>query len=462
MPEKTGKPTVESLLPRQQWPRYQYFLDNLRYLRPSTPFLATIGIDTPRLGDAIVEDILAQHPDWYLEPQNQEISQNLYQLLHSYGSKQQPIVLPIYHEPIVDLQLAAEQLLWHRDIVTRERLNLVVLVSQPLYMALLSKAYDFISYSNVAEQFSDEAARVEEDLDQERQPSSGKRAFEEAERELKKYLKAPKPLRKALLHRYYEAGEAAYQISRLDKAQAYFEEAKRLAQRLKDEGTLSNALSRLGGICHRKQDYKQAMALYQRALELDRRTGDLKGEGDDLGYIGLAHYHQEQKEDALEYFRQALEAHRAMGYPEGQANHLGHIGLVLMDREEFDEALQHIKQALQIHTEMGFLRGASVQMGNIGLIYQKKNELEKALKYHKQALEIDRQIGFAEGEGEDLFNIGDVYLLMGEKNTARDYFNLALEIFEAAKLESKAQESRQKLDELDDAEKTQHNTPPVP
>jgi tetratricopeptide (TPR) repeat protein len=445
MPEKTGKPTVESLLPRQQWPRYQYFLDNLRYLRPGTPFLATIGIDTTRLGDAIVDDLLARYPDWQVELDQPHISKNLYQLLHGYGGQPQPIILPMYREPLDDLKLAAEQLLWHRDIVTRERLNLIVLVAQPLYLALLSKAYDFISYSNVAEQFTDEAARVEVDLGQARQPSSGEQAFVEAERELKKYLKNPKPLRKALLRRYYDAAEAAYQISKLDQAHEYFIQTKRLAQRLKDDGCLSNALSRLGGISHRKKDYELAMKLYQNALALDRRTGDLKGEGDLLGYIGLLYYHQGQEELALEHFNKALEVHRAIGYPEGQATHLGYIGLVLMDRKDYDAALQHIKQALHIHTELGYLRGAAVQMGNIGLIYQEKKELETALKYHKQALDIDRQIGYAEGEGEDLFNIGDVYLLLGDHPTAREYFLQALVVFETAKLESKAQETRGKL-----------------
>ncbi|HMQ50280.1 MAG TPA: tetratricopeptide repeat protein [Saprospiraceae bacterium] len=445
MPTSHPKLTIDQLLFNKQKGRYQLFLDTVLHLDFSMPFLATISVDTERLGDAIVADLIKKINSVYLEEQDGKPSEHLYQLLHQYKDFNRPILLPLYREKTDNPQLAAEQLLWHRDIITRNTLCLIVLVDASFYMTILTKAYDFVSYSNVIEQFTDEQAAIETDFKATESPSSGLEAFDEAEVLLLEELDKKRPHKAVLLRRYFSAAETAYQISRLEKARQYFEKAYQLASSLQNEDYQSRSLVRLGALHHRSQQYDKALENYQKALEIDRRTGDLEGEGNTLGNIGLLFYHQKNSAKAKDYLERAIKTHQALNYKEGLANHKGHIGLIYLEEKKFSESLEYIREAYQIHKELGYMRGAATQLGNMGLIYKETKAYEKALYCHKHALELDKAIGFAQGEGEDLFNLGEVYEQQGDLNKALFYFIEALSVFYKHQLETHTQLTREKI-----------------
>lgn len=445
MPANPEKLMIDQLLSNRQKGRYQLFLHTVTHLDYSMPFLATVSVDTPRLGDAIVSDLVEKVNGIYLEEQDGKPSEHLYQLLHQYKDYDRPIILPLYREQNPKPQLAAEQLLWHRDIITRNTLCLIVLVDAAFYMTILTKAYDFVSYSNLIEQFTDEQAAVETDFKAATSPSSGLEAFEEADQLLQAELAKKRPNKAILLRRYFNAAETAYLISRLETAKSYFEQTFKLARSLQNEEYQSHSLVRLGALYHRHQQYDKALENYRKALEIDRRTGDLEGEGNTLGNIGLLFYHQKDCAKAKEFLELAIETHKALNYKEGIANHLGHIGLIYMEEKNYDQALEYIREAYQIHKELGYMRGAATQLGNMGLIYKETKAYEKALYCHKHALELDKAIGFAQGEGEDLFNLGEIYELQDEKNKALEYFHQALLVFHEHQLESQVQLTREQI-----------------
>lgn len=442
---------LEKLISKKHFTRYQELLADLSYLHDKFPYLATIGVDSARLGDAFVNDLKENHPNAYVETQTKQPSQELYRLWHDYyGTLNCLIIMPIYKESMQNVQLAAEQLLWHRDIVTRNKLQIIVIVQQKLYNNLLTKAYDFISYSNFSEQFLDQAAQIEMDLNPKLGVSFGEEAFRDAKKELDEYLeRGGEKNKEILMRRYYNAAKTAYRISYLDQAKIYYEQALRLADELESDEFLSQILDKIGSIYHKRGDFDKALKYYNRALEIDNKVGDLKGVGEDLSHIGLIYYTQDELDKALDYLRKAIQIHRSIGYNYGVGKHLGHIGLIHFDRKELQQSLEYHQKALEIHRKAGSFREEAIHLGNIGLIYRAKKQFKEALQYHKKALEIDQRIGYLQGQGEDLFNIGDIYFDFEEWTKALQYYNEALQIFEKMGVQSQLKQTLKKITEIE-------------
>ena len=443
---------LEKLISKKHLASYQELLMDLSYLEDEFPYLATIGVDSERLGEALLSDLKENHPTAYIELTTKQPTQELYRLWHDdYKDLNCLIIMPIYKEEMQDEQLAAEQLLWHRDIVTRNKLQIIVVVKKGLYSNLLTKGYDFISYSNFSDQFLDQAAQIEMDLNPNLGVSFGEEAFQDAKKELEEYLgrKGPKN-KEILMRRYYNAAKTSYRISYLDQAKDFYEEALRLADELESDEFLSQILDKIGSIYHKKGDFEEALKLYNRALEIDNKVGDLKGVGEDLSHIGLIYYTQGKLDKALDYLKKAIQIHRSIGYNYGVGKHLGHIGLIHFDRGALDRSREFHQRALNIHRKVGSFREEAIHLGNLGLIYRAKKQFKEALQYHKKALEIDQRIGYLQGQGEDLFNIGDIYFDFEELTKALQYYNEARQIFEKMGVQSQLEQTLKKISEIEE------------
>ncbi|MCG8330262.1 MAG: tetratricopeptide repeat protein, partial [Chitinophagales bacterium] len=399
---------VESLLSKKDVMRYDAFLESLKLLSKGVPYLAIIACDTPKLGEAIQQDLQQRIPDLRI-PSPPQQADDFHRVFKS--AEDSTILLSLY-EPLTtpDEQLAA-QLLFYRDSSISQCLNTIVLVSETLLDTIHREAFDLISAASYTHGFRDQAISVAKDF----QPT------QEKPQEVVEYEKAVaayktekrkwfwKRSNRAMMKRAFETGLKAYDLSQNTEALVYYREALKFAKRLKDTDYESAALGNIGLIYRIKGELEEALKYHKEALVLHKKIGYLQGEANQLGNIGLIYSAKGELEEALKYHKEALQIDRQIGYLQGEANQLGNIGLIYSAKGELEEALKYHKEALVLNKKVGYLQGEATQLGNIGLIYSDKGELEEALKYHKEALQIDRQIGYLQGEANQLGNIGLIY-----------------------------------------------------
>jgi tetratricopeptide (TPR) repeat protein len=106
-------------------------------------------------------------------------------------------------------------------------------------------------------------------------------------------------------------GGIAFERGELGRAEAWFEEAIRLANDLDDPQGAAKAANNLGSIAHLRGKNVLAASLYAGALEIHRAAGDLVGEAQTEHNLGLVHRQLGEYELAQSHADRAIAAARA-------------------------------------------------------------------------------------------------------------------------------------------------------
>ncbi len=380
---------LASLLSKKDMLKHRLFADSLERLETGEPYLGVLGADTRRLAGALERELFSIRPETFFETRLDEDAGNLHRLVLDWTQKEKPVLLNLATYPAKNNTALAGQLLLHRDELFRRQLALVVVVSEPLFHALHTKAFDFVSVASFTHRFKDQAKTVEDDFHPLEQKPGGVVAYEDALKEWKAEKEKTKPDSRRLMMRAFRTGETAYKVSKLEEALKFYLEAIQLARQLNDDHFLSGALRNIGIVYRDMGLFNEASA----ALEEAQKIGDLKGEGAVLGNIGLIKKDKGKLNDALIYLNRALKLHQKLQYKKGEAMHLGNIGLVYKAKGEYKKALMYHKKALGAIRNSGYLYGEAIQLNNLGMIYVDKENPNEALKCVKQAERIFEQLG---------------------------------------------------------------------
>jgi len=129
MPETSTKMTIEQLLSKKDLLRLEELFSSFEYLESDIPFLTTIGVDSKRLGDAILQRCQELYPNHYTEIETGRFLKNPYPFFKKkYATLNQLILLPLYQANIDNVNSAGQQLLMHRDHINRDTLHLIFII----------------------------------------------------------------------------------------------------------------------------------------------------------------------------------------------------------------------------------------------------------------------------------------------------------------------------------------------
>lgn len=391
--------------------------------------ITALGVDTRRLGQEFESWLINQIHGLIIEEDGM-FHQSLGKLLNKYAHAEKPVLIPCYRFPssVEKDEEVASNLLFFRDEIIANRLQVFLILHKELYMVLLSRYYDFFSRCHVARLFSDISFIREMSELEEKKPTVPEHEFEKALKELEETLVQRDQDLTQLMKRYFRAANTAYKISKWDTALNFYNFSLDLAKSFNDTGYQGRILGNIGLIFWNKGDLDKAMEFYVKSLTINRQIGYLRGEAKQLGNIGLIHLLKGDLPEALKCHQQALAIHRQIGYFQGEAAQLSNIGVIFKKKGEVDEALKHYQQALTIDQQIGYSKGEAITLGNIGLIFKDKGNLEEAMKYQQQALTISRQISRLDGEANVLGNIGMIYQDKGDLFEAMKYQQQSLAI----------------------------------
>lgn len=420
------------LLSKKQLLDYLEFLDDLNYLEMGLPFLATIGINTTRLGDAILKNIKQHLPHCYLEKDKLLFTENLYQLFDQYATLNQPIILPIFQQDIPDLEMAAQQLLWHRDIITRKGLNLIVLVSKELYETINVKAYDFISYSNVNYNFADLLAQVEADLTPYPEKTSGEEEYEVALAELAEYLEEEVQEDDVLLRMYIQVNSHALITFRIKEANTYLDKILELINVVNNNQLLTLSFFVVGYNYFIKGEWEKALFFYIKNIAIYEEFKLLTGKFHVIEYIGGIYQYTGQLTKALDLYQQALRFYENTNYSDS-IDILNKIGSLYKEKGNLEKALKFYIQSMNLNNKEKQINTDLPQLSNIGLIYFLRGNLKKAFEYCRKALFFNKKAGFLSSELYNLTIIGEFYRTQGDLSISELYFSNILSQYQQVK-----------------------------
>ena len=361
---------LTDLLSRKQQLAYARLTETLPLMQAGLGYLVLIGVDSPRLGQAIEADLIARvgegdGPGLLWVDREHGLPSRFPQRLTRYQQRQQLVLIPTYEANPAQYRSIAAQLLYERDALTRLALPFIFLVPTALYDIIQAQAYDFISATGLALRLADQAAQVERDFQPPANIPAEVEEFQEAVTDLQEYRAKEDAKPDMLVKKLLVAGNKAYAITRLEVASKYYEECLHLARREENQYYESAALGNIGLIYRSKGDLDEALKYHQLALEIDRKIGYLQGEASDLGNIGLIYSDKGDLDEALKYLQGALDIHRKIGYLQGEANQLGNIGLIYSDKGDLDEALKYTREALRLAEAIGYAEGMRIWTGNI-------------------------------------------------------------------------------------------------
>jgi len=393
------------------------------------PFLSILSVDSPRLRDELTAWIRAvSRLETIVRPIDREHSFQDFLTDPDAGHSEVLALLDCLDVAEEDKKRVVSRFLFFRDELPLRRTKLILITTPSLFNGIITRAYDFYSFSVFNHSFSDQLAVVESHLEPKGE-SAAMGDLEEAENDLTEYRARSDGTPAILARKLFQTARRARKVSENDRALELYREYLSLGPEAKiDRQNRAAALGNSGSICSDKGDPGAALKQLREALEIDRQIGYQRGEAAQLGRIGQVHQYKGELDAALKHYQQALEINRRIRSQRGVATQLCNIGSIHRDRGDLDAALKHRREALDILRQIGHQKGVASALDNIGAIYRDKGKLDAALEHVQEALEIDRRTGCQQGVASALGNIGSIYRAKGEPDAALDLFREALEI----------------------------------
>lgn len=208
-----------------------------------------------------------------------------------------------------------------------------------------------------------------------------------------------------------------------EEALKFLKKSLKIRRGIDNNKGISDTLNNMGIIFKRIGDYEKALECFDETLEIEKKIDNKQGMIKVLNNIGIINKNLGNFEKAIEYYQQSLDIGKKLGDNIGMAKINVNIGNIYEISGHYDEALNYFNEALDIEKDIGDKAGIGAVLNNIGSIYHKKGDLERALKHHKRSMEIGRKLGLTTNVAGSLYNIGTIYHDQGDYDKAFDYFN---------------------------------------
>ena len=203
-----------------------------------------------------------------------------------------------------------------------------------------------------------------------------------------------------------------------NKALAYANEAKELAETLNYERGLAWALENLGWLSYRRGDDSKAFQFATEALKLSEKFNDYPAISRCLNSIASTYYEQEQYDIALTNFKGALEAAKRGNDKIAIARSLNNVAYTMMYLGNYDSASIHAEQAVKSSqlAQSTYLEGFAYRtLGDIDLHY---NKVENALAKFRNTLRFAENSHNMFLKTSTMHRVGKAYLLLNQPDHA--------------------------------------------
>lgn len=179
--------------------------------------------------------------------------------------------------------------------------------------------------------------------------------------------------------------------SQMDSALYYFNKGKERAEAINYQGGIARGLASIGYVYDKLDKESQSIEVYSKALVIYRKVKNKKGINQCLINIGGIYYDLTEYEMSEKYFQQAYEGNLEIGNESGTASALFSLGGASKRLNKRDKAYGYYIESLAISEKIGDLNRIALARWGLGTIDIERGEFKKALKN----LEIARENNIA-------------------------------------------------------------------
>lgn len=234
------------------------------------------------------------------------------------------------------------------------------------------------------------------------------------------------------------AGEAHYGNGELDSAQTVFQAALGVSRERADLEAEAGALTWLGTLAYRRDDYAEARRLLNEALALQHRHGVRTHLWRANNVLGLVAYLEGRYFDALDRHGAAAELAEVAGDTVSLAKSWNNVALARIELGDYREARALLLRALPVARAGAQALIEGRVLVNLGMLAVRTGELDAAFGFLEEAREPLGAAGDRDGEQNRLGQLGTAYAAIGEPGQAIAWLDAAL-------AEARAQESPQEV-----------------
>ena len=189
----------------------------------------------------------------------------------------------------------------------------------------------------------------------------------------------------------------------------------------------ARALSILGILAYRQNQWKKASQLHRRALVLREACHDRPGLAASLNNLGMIAVECGDWPQAKRWYQQSLHHYRELGSTSHVATLYNNLGDLYLRQGRPSRARRRHRAALELRTRLGDRFGIAASHGALGETLRQEGQLDAARKHLLQSLQGLEEIGETELLAEVCQSLGQVELASRDWNTANRWFKRALQ-----------------------------------
>jgi len=213
--------------------------------------------------------------------------------------------------------------------------------------------------------------------------------------------------------------------SHMDSAFYYFTKGKEKAEAIKYQGGIARSLASIGYVYDKLDKESRGIEVYSKALVIYRKIKNKKGINQCLINIGGIYFDLTEYEMSEKYFQQAYEGNLEIGNESGTASALFSLGGASKRLHKRDKAYDYYKESLTISEKIGDLNRIALARWGLGTIDIERGQYKKALKNLEIARKNNLEIKNYYQESSVVLSIATAYLGLNEIEKAYSFTNEA-------------------------------------
>lgn len=418
---------VEALIPKREISKLSLLKDVILHVGDN-PSLVMAGVDSPELGNAMVEYI-ERHSPVKVETVTVENREKALGALKNpnHLCPQAYHVFPFYDNPGLDPGDVAAGLIFYRDYIPEYRLKVIIIGSHVLLNTIIDKAHDFYSISGFCDFFMDIEQVVRKDLEW-KDNNKLEREYEKKKKDLEIYSQNERIFPNILLKKLIEAGLAALEASKPGITLDYLKDGLKLAAELGDNQQLSIIHGGIGIALFTLGKVDKALKEYLIALELATDINDFKQMAYMLAAMVKVYITWGELETARQFYR-GDRGELWLKAIEGDSPILFFWqGEMCVLQGKLTDALSFFSKAISISQQVGDRSVEANANVETARILFRKGEIEKCFMILRRVLLFAKKYSLEKSICRILALLGEGHAISGETSVAAKYLNNAAEI----------------------------------
>jgi predicted ATPase/class 3 adenylate cyclase/DNA-binding CsgD family transcriptional regulator len=185
-----------------------------------------------------------------------------------------------------------------------------------------------------------------------------------------------------------------------------------------EPATRAGALSGLGVVLGRQNDFRRAEACHEEALALYEELGDQARVAESLAHLGWMAEFRGDAARATTLFEKSLTAARESGNPRPIPSALNGLAYIAFESEALERAQRLWGKALALNREQGNALEVATVLNSMGYTELARGNQERATELLEESLPLNRELGNKHGVAHCLMALGIAATLRGEPERA--------------------------------------------